>query len=157
MRLNARIFFSPLAPPHSLLRRLVETCGVLGCVAAPAPSDVFASVRSVLGDVVTRCSSILGASSITIFQNCSNIGCKWAHRATISQYVISTECFACCFLAISCRFYMYAVLRIRALAVSVWTWCLTATRICGSSVASAGLRVGAGRDCGVTPLAGPAK
>ena len=67
MRLNARIFFSPLAPPHSRLRRLVETCGVLGCVAAPAPSDVFASVRSVLGDVVTRCSSILGASN-TIFK-----------------------------------------------------------------------------------------
>ena len=67
MRLNARIFFSPLAPPHSRLRRLVETCGVLGYVAAPAPSDVFASVRSVLGDVVTRCSSVLGASN-TIFK-----------------------------------------------------------------------------------------
>ena len=107
MRLNARIFFSPLAPPHSRLRRLVETCGVLGCVAAPASSDVFASVRSVLGDVVTRCSSILGASS-TIFK----LFKYWVQVGIPCHYfsIFSTECFACCFLAISCLFYMYAVL-----------------------------------------------
>ena len=61
-------------PFGSSAQSSAKTCGDLwraglccGPTAAPASSDVFASVRSVLGDVVTRCSSILGASS-TVFK-----------------------------------------------------------------------------------------